>query len=215
GLPSVGIMLPMLICGDVFAVAWYRRHAQWDKLIRLLPWVVAGMAVGAGALWMAGKSTSQKDILGIIIGIMTLAMLALYLVQDKLDERLAPKSKAGAASTGIAAGFATMVSNAAGPVMSIYMAAHKLSKKEFIGTLAWYFFILNLSKLPVYGVLSAINPRNPIVTLDSLLFNLIMAPLIIAGAFLGKWLLPRIPQKAFDTVVLVLAALSAVKLVVG
>ncbi|MDO8684446.1 MAG: sulfite exporter TauE/SafE family protein, partial [Armatimonadota bacterium] len=77
GLPSVGIMLPMLICGDIFAVAWYRRHAQWDKLIGLLPWVVGGMAVGAGALWMVGKSTSRKDILGIIIGIMTLAMLAL------------------------------------------------------------------------------------------------------------------------------------------
>ena len=215
GRPSVGIMLPMLIFGDCFAVAWYRRHAHWDKLIGLFPWVVAGMAVGAGALWLTGRIGGGKDVLSTLIGVLVLVMLALYLVQDRLGERLTPKSRAGIASTGTAAGFATTVSNAAGPIMSIYMTAQRVSKHEFIGTLAWYYFIVNVSKLPIYFALTAMNPGKPIITAHSLLFNLMTFPAILVGVFIGKWLLPRIPQKAFDAVVLALAAASAAKLIVG
>ena len=213
--PSVGIMLPMLIFADLFAVTWYRRHAQWDKLVGLIPWVVAGMASGAVALWAVGEAKSQLDILGKAIGVIVLVMLFLTIVQDRLDERLTPHSPAGVAFTGAAAGFTTMVSNAAGPVMTIYMTAHKLPKKQFVGTLAWYFFIFNLSKLPIYAVLTALNPAKPMMTAHSLLFNLMVCPVILLGVFAGKWLLPRIPQKLFDTTVLALAGIAAVKLVVG
>ena len=213
GRLSVGIMLPMLIFADCFAVAWYRRHAQWDKLVGLLPWVIAGMAVGAVALWATGKASGHKDVLGVCIGVLVLIMLALYLLQDRLDKRMTPRSKLGVASTGVAAGFTTMVSNAAGSIMSIYMAAHKLPKKQFIGTLAWYFFILNLSKLPVYIVLSAVNPRRPVITMFCLRLDILMLPVIVAGVFVGKWLLPRISQKQFESVVLFLAGAAATKLI--
>ena len=212
---SVGIMLPMLIFGDCFAVAWYRRHCQWHTLIGLLPWVVVGMAFGGAALWLTGKAGGSKDILGILIGVLVLVMLGLYLLQGRLGERLTPKSKAGVASTGVSAGFATTVSNAAGPVMSIYLQAHKLPKEQFMGTIAWYFFIINVSKLPIYFVLTAMNPQKPIVTHESLIFNLITFPAVLVGVFIGKWMLHRIPQKLFDTAILVLAAASAVKLIVS
>ncbi|MHB1001057.1 MAG: sulfite exporter TauE/SafE family protein [Armatimonadota bacterium] len=213
GRPSIGIMLPMLIFADCFAVAWYRRHAQWDKLIGLLPWVVIGLAAGGFALWATGKAGTGKDYLNIVIGSLVLIMLALYFLQGKLGDQLTPTSKIGMASTGISAGFATMVSNAAGPVMQIYMAAHKMPKEQFMGTIAWYFFIINLSKLPVYAALSINNPQKPIITWESLKFNLMITPIILVGVFIGKWLLPRIPQKAFDLVVLILAGASAVLLI--
>jgi uncharacterized protein len=215
GFPSVGIMLPMLIFGDFFAVAWYRRHAQWDKIVGLLPWVIGGMAVGTAALWMVGESKSTKDVLGVVIGILVLAMLVLYFVQDRLDERFTPKSPIGVAGIGAAAGFTTMVSNAAGPVMSIYMAAHRLPKKQFMGTLAWYFLLLNLSKVPVYLLLTHTHPDKPIMTPHSLLFNLAICPVIVVGVFIGKWLLPRISQEVFERAVIILAALAAVKLIIG
>ena len=215
GMPSVGVMLPMLIMADCFAVGWYKRHAQWDKLVGLLPWVVVGLSAGTYALWRVGESKSHKDVMGVIIGVMVLIMLAVHLLQDRLDERLTPRSKTGVAGTGIAAGFTTMVSNAAGPVMQIYMAAHRLPKKEFIGTLAWYFFIINISKVPVYALLSRVNPDKPIMTAHSLLFDLLISPVIVLGAFIGKWMLPRISQKSFDSIVLILAAVSAVKLIIG
>jgi len=215
GRQSIGIMLPLLIMGDVFAVTWYRRHAQWDKLVGLLPWVVVGLVIGAGALQVTGKATGTRDILGQIIGWLVLIMLGVYFLQGRLGEKLTPTSAVGTAATGVLAGFSTMVSNAAGPVMTIYLAAHKLPKNEFMGTIAWYFFIINLSKLPVYIALTAINPRRPIVTVQSLTLNAILFPAILVGVLIGRWLLVRIPQKAFEGALIVLAAIAALKLVIG
>lgn len=212
GFQSVGIMLGMLIFGDCFAVLWYRRHAQWDKIWGLVPWVVTGIVIGVFAMWKVGESKSTKDILGLIIGIMVLFMLAVSLIQDRLHERFTPRSKAGIAGTGLMAGFTTMVSNAAGPIMSIYMTAQKLPKKQFMGTLAWYFFMLNLFKVPFCFYLTYAHPDKPVMTPASLLVNLRMCPVVLVGVFAGKWLFPRVSQQAFDRAVLGLAALAAIKL---
>ena len=214
GRLSIGVMLPMLIMGDMFAVAWYRRHAQWDKLVGLLPWVVVGMVFGTAALAMIGRSKAA-DPTNMMIGALVLVMLAVHLLRNRLGEQFQPTSPIGVAGTGVAAGFSTTVSNAAGPVMQMYMAAHKLSKEAFMGTIAWYFFIINLSKFPVYVILTKIEPQKPIVTTDSLTFNLAVAPAIIAGVFIGKWLLPRIKQKSFESIVIVLAAAGALNLMFG
>lgn len=215
GRPSIGIMLPLLIMGDVFAVNWYRRHAQWDKLVGLLPWVVVGLVIGAGALQITAKTNSTRDILGQVIGWLVLLMLAVYFLQGRLGEKLTPTSSVGVAATGVLAGFSTMVSNAAGPVMTIYLAAHRLPKNQFIGTIAWYFFIINLSKLPVYIALTVANPRSPIVTVQSLTLNAMLFPAVLAGVYTGKWLLPRIPQKTFEGVLIILAAVAALRLILS
>lgn len=215
GRLSAGVMLPMLIMGDVFAVAWYRRHAQWDKLLGLLPWVAAGMALGTVALKITGDSKGSKDVTDIVIGTMVLVMVLLHLLRRRLGEQFAPTSPIGVATTGAGAGFATTVSNAAGPVMQMYLAAHKMPKEQFMGTIAWYFFIINVSKFPIYVVLSAMIPAKPLVTVSSLAFNAAMFPVVVAGVYMGRWLLPRIPQKTFDAVVIVLAALGALRLITG
>ena len=218
GRLSAGIMLPMLIAGDVFAVTWYRRHAQWDKLIRLLPWVIAGLALGAVALVFTARHgpasiKALSDPTGLVIGILVVGMVVVHLLRNRLGERFGPTSPAGVASTGMAAGFSTMVSNAAGPVMQMYLAAHKLPKRAFMGTIAWYFFTINLSKFPIYVILSWWIPRDPIVTFESLTLNLAVLPAIVAGVFIGKWLLPRIPEKSFESIVVLLAAAGALNLI--
>lgn len=209
---GAGVMLPMLIVGDMFAVGWYKQHAQWNKLVGLLPWVYTGVALGTAALVMTGKSKSLKDPTDVVVGILVIVMVAAHLLRSKLGEKLQPTSPAGVAGTGIAAGFSTTVSNAAGPVMQMYMAAHKLSKEAFMGTIAWYFFIVNLSKFPIYWVLTMMMPQKPIVTADSLMFNLKIAPAIVVGVFIGKWLLPKISQKSFELTVIVLATIGGLKL---
>jgi uncharacterized protein len=215
GRQSIGIMLPMLILGDVFAVLWYRRHAHWEAILGLLPWVLAGIALGAAALALLGRVSDGRDLLSPIIGWLVLTMLALHLLRHRLGERFAPQSPIGVAATGAAAGFATTVSNAAGPVMSIYLVAHRLTKEQFIGTLAWYFFALNLCKVPIYAVLTALNPAQPILTGASLALNAALSPAVVAGVVAGKWLLPRIPQQLFETLVLFLAGVAALRLVFG
>jgi len=213
GRASVGAMLPMLIVGDIFAVWWYRHHAQWNRLIALLPWVVVGMALGALLLWQLGEAEVSRDLLEPIIGFLVLVMLAVHLLRQQWGDRLAAHSRAAVATTGTAAGFATTVSNAAGPIMGIYLTSLGLPKEQFMGTSAWYYFAVNLSKLPIFVMLTLINPAKPIITAQSLLFNAAVIPVIVAGVYLGRWLLPRIPQKAFDAVVLGLAAAAALKLI--
>lgn len=205
----------MLIVGDIFAVRWYRQHTQWKRLVELIPWVLVGMALGAYVLWRLGEMPTSRDLLEPIIGTLVLVMLAIHLLRQRWGERLSPHSPVGIASTGTAAGFATTVSNAAGPIMGIYLTSLRLPKEQFMGTSAWYYFAVNLSKLPVFIVLSLINPEKPIITVRSLLFNVTAIPVIVAGVYVGRWLLPRIPQKLFDEVVLILAAIAAVKLIIG
>lgn len=215
GWNSVGITLPMLIMGDVFAVLWYRQHARWDTLGRLIPWVLTGIALGAVMLFVMGQNAASKAGLNPIIGLLVLIMLAMNLARRKWGEQLTPHSPAGVAITGSAAGFTTTISNAAGPIMAIYFNAIGLPKQEFMGSTAWYFFIFNLTKLPIYLLLSALNPQSPLVTPESMALNLAMLPVIIAGAFLGRWALPRISQRLFDFLALSLAGLAALRLILA
>ena len=209
---SVGATLPMLVFADCFAVAFYRTHAQWDRLKQLVPWVVMGLLAGTGFLKYVGSHHSSKDMMGPIIGILVLVMLGVSLLRGKLGDRLVPHSKEGSAVTGVVAGFSTMVSNAAGPIMGIYMTSTGMPKEQLMGTSAWYFFIFNLSKVPLLLYLTWDNPANPIITGPTLLFNVTMFPIIIGSALLGKWALTRIPQKPFSNMVLVLAGVAAIRL---
>lgn len=192
---SAGWLLPILCIADIFAVFYYRRHAAAGKLFSLTPWVLAGMAAGAAALSL------QERTLRPIIGAIVLLMLIAYLWRKHYPNtfQLAGHS----APYGLAAGFSTTVANAAGPVMNLYLLSKKLSKEEFIATGAWFFFLINLSKIPIYW-------WHGLFTTRSLTANAILAPAVIAGALSGRWLFNRISPKAFEAAVVVLTALSAV-----
>jgi uncharacterized membrane protein YfcA len=185
---------PILSTGDIFAVVYWRRHADARKLFSLIPWVVAGMAAGAFALGLT------EMVLRRTIGIIVLAMLAL-----NLRQRYYPGVRVAnaAAFYGIAAGFATTIANAAGPVMNMYLLSRRLSKEQFVATGAWFFFVVNLAKVPIYlwyGLFSA----------QSLVFDLLMVPAVICGAFMGLWLIRKIPQSLFDTLIFLLTAISSI-----
>lgn len=209
---SVGLLLPALICGDIIAVAWYRRHAQWKHLLRLLPPAALGIVAGfLLALWL--KQINQDQQLGRIIGAIVLAMLILKRWWDWRGQRAGgeppvPDHISIALVIGALAGVTTMLANAAGPLLIIYLLAMRLDKHAFIGTAAWYFLLLNVFKVPFMSYLGWI-------TLDSLKVNLIMLPMIVAGAAAGIYIFRKIPQRVFAITVEVLAALAAIKLVIG
>ncbi len=199
---SVGALLPVLLVGDVFAVAWYRRYARWDRLLRLLPYVAVGMVPGAIVLY---RTTGGQ--LRPILGVLVLILLVLEVCRRRLGwERLSGQWWF-VAVIGVLAGFGTTVGNSAGPVMSIYLISQGVLKEEFIGTAAWFFLIVNLAKLPIYAALGGI------VTPATLQFDLFLAPLAALGALLGVCVLRRIPQQLFDVLALALAGLAAVQLI--
>jgi uncharacterized protein len=209
---SIGTTVVLLIMGDVFAVYWYRQHAKLEHIWKLVPWVVVGMLLGGLALWALGDGHG-KNIMNPVIGGMVLLMIALNLLRKRLGDRITPHSPTGVKLTGAAAGFSTTVANAGGPVMAIYLQGTGLLKHQMIGTNGWYFFIFNVAKVPLYIILTQLAPADPVWNAHTLLFTGIAFPLVVAGAFLGKWLLPRIDQKVFDELVTVLAAIAAVRLI--
>lgn len=185
---------PILSTGDVFAVIYWRRHADARKLLSLIPWVVVGMAGGAAALSLS------ELVLRRIIGGIVITMLALNL---KRRWSSSVQVQGNAFLYGIAAGFATTVANSAGPVMSMYLLSCRLSKEQFVATGAWFFFIVNLAKLPIYLWYHLLTPA-------SVTFDIMMAPAVVCGAFGGLWMMRKIPQHVFETLIIVLTAISLI-----
>ena len=214
GRASAGAVLPMLVFADIFAVAWYKRHARWDKLRVLIPWVMVGVAIGGLLLdWMT-KFKMKTDPLGPIIGWVTLALLGLHLVKLRFPDKFSLKSHAATAVVGASAGVATTVANAAGPITGIYLTSIELPKEVMMGTGAWFYCLINLVKVPLFAFLTKHDPLHPLFTTLTLKFDFAIIPFILCGAFFGKWLLQKVPQKAFDLAILVLSALAAINLLI-
>lgn len=198
---SVGAMLPILLVGDLLALAYYRRHAHWGRLWELFPYVLVGMVPGYLVLWL-----TPGDHLRVLLGAIILCLLGVQLARQWFASHPLPDRRWLVGSTGLLSGFGTTVGNAAGPVMSIYLVSQRLEKREFLGTAGWFFFLVNSSKIPLYFALGMITPAT--LRLDAML-----VPVVVLGALLGVLLARRIPQKLFNFLVLLLAALAALRLV--
>lgn len=207
---STGALLPVLILGDLFAIRFYSRHVEWRVLARLAPWVVAGVGIGAVALWFADDAAMR-----VVIGAILLAMLALQVWSRfrPRKARLEPKPPTGlarrsaAAGAGVAAGAATMMANAAGPVMVLYLMLSGFPKLRFLGTMAWFFFAVNLFKVPVSVGLG-------LITWHTLLMAALLVPAVAVGALAGRALVHRVNQRQFEVATLVLSGLGAALLIV-
>jgi uncharacterized membrane protein YfcA len=202
GKASTGIILPMLCVGDIFAVAWYRRHANVEYLLKLLPSTLLGIGAGVAV----GGSLSDGSF-RIMLGCIIVVLLGLMIWQDKLkSEQLYPRTWWFAALAGLLAGFTTMVGNAAGAIMSIYLLSMRLPKNEFIGTTAWFFLVVNLLKVPLQVFIwKNISP-------GTLTFDALMIPAIAAGAVIGISVAGKIPEKAYRVFVMVMTGVAALML---
>jgi len=199
---STGLLLGLLILADLFAVTYHRRNARWRLVLRLLPAALAGIVAGYFGLRVINDQQLKP-----IIGGIVLVMLGLNYWRTRAggEEAPIPAQWWFAVALGFMAGVTTMMANAAGPVMIIYLLAMRLPKVEFVGTSAWFFFVVNWLKVPFSANLD-------LMTAESVKLNLTMLPFIAAGALLGILVLKRIPQKAFTMIVQILAAVAAVRL---
>ena len=198
---ATGMVLPLLIFGDVIAVASYRRHTQWKFLWKLFPWTGAGVLIGYYALGRINDHQAKVLIASII-----LALLGVHFLRKRgVVKEEQPHGWAFAPIIGVLAGFTTLVANAAGPLMAIYMLAMQLPKMEFVGTGAVFFLLLNLFKVPFMVNLG-------LITAPSFSVNLWLAPVVMIGAWLGRKILVKIDQRVFENLVLILSALAAAKL---
>lgn len=198
--PSTGILLPLLIVGDVLAVIYYNKHAQWNILLKFLPWMIFGVVVGV----VVGKEIDDllfKKLMSIIIIVSVIIM-----IWWERGDRKVPQKLWFAGITGSLAGFATMIGNLAGAFANIYFLAMKMPKNEFIGTAAWLFLIVNLFKVPFH-----IFSWETINT-SSLVNDLYLAPVVVIGFIAGVKLVAKIKEKTYRNFILFVTALTAILL---
>lgn len=202
---STGIQLGMLCLADVIAVSYYRRHADWKIMLRLLPWALTGLILGSIMLRLL---PDNDTIMRRTIGGIVLALMVLSFVRKRLSPEKIPSGVTWSAFYGILMGSTTQLANAAGPISSLYLLAMKLPKEKYLGCCAWFFLMLNWIKLPIF----ALEGR---VTVNSIMLDLSMIPFLLLGGFLGIVLLRKLPQKIFENIIQILVVIAAIRLLMG
>jgi len=194
---STGILMPLLICGDIFAVVYYKRHVKWIYLIKLLPWMVTGVLTGV----FFGKDLPEDIFQSGMAGIILLSVVMMYYWEQKTNKQV-PTHWSFAALMGMMAGFTTMVGNLAGAFSNIYFLAIRLPKNEFIGTAAWLFFFINLFKVPFHiwswGTINWISFQ----------VSLSLIPAVILGFSLGVFLVKKIKNDKYRLLILLMTGLG-------
>ncbi|CAN5708906.1 sulfite exporter TauE/SafE family protein [soil metagenome] len=200
---STGVVLPLLIAADFMGYFLLRRSGHWRQIIPLVPPAIVGVIVG---WWLLGKL--DNHLAKLTVGWLILSLLALKLLLDWKRDQLQAMHRHHAFTwaLGIAAGIATMLANAAGPVMTVYLLAKRFDKDEYLGVFTRFFLFINLFKVPFSAQIGLING-------PSLLTNLILIPVVCLGVLMGWRIVKVMSQSVFEWVVFVFALLAALKLV--
>ena len=200
---STGLVVPLLILADIFAVVYYNRHCQWSYILRFLPWIIVGILIGVFIGMDLDEQTFKIGMAIIILG--SVVMMYLW---DRKKTKNVPSHWSFAGFIGVLAGITTMIGNLAGAFSNIFFLAMRLPKNEFIGTAAWLFLIINLFKLPFHiWAWGTITP-------ETLLINLKLAPAIFLGLFVGVRLVKIIKEDFYRKMILVLTALGAIMILI-
>jgi uncharacterized membrane protein YfcA len=198
GKTSAGLMLPMLIMADLFAVKYYHRHANWGYLLKLFPSAAVGVLVGT---WLGNIIDDQmfRTVMSVIIFL----SLGIMLWMEKANKEAIPDYLWFALLMGLLGGITTMIGNLAGSVMALYLLSMRLPKNEYIGTAAWFFLAINLFKVPfhIFGWQS--------IDMNSFLLNLLCLPFIAVGAWSGIWIVKRIPERYYRWLVIGMTGAAA------
>lgn len=202
GKDSTGILLPMLLVGDIFAIWYYRKSVEWKNVIRPLPWALVGLVIGV----IVGIYINDHVFVLLIGMLVILCLSVLVYMEIKGKNFTVPNDAWFYITIGILSGFASMIGNAAGPIFSIYLLALGFKKNNFMGTNAWFFFIINLTKMPLQIFLW----HN--IGIRSLSITITMIPVITIGAVIGYLVLKKIKDQYFRYLVIAMTTIAAIRL---
>lgn len=202
GRDSTGIILPMLIIGDIFAIWYYRGSVLWRNVLTPLPWGILGILLGA----IVGNYLNDNTFV-MLIGTIVLFCLALIIYTEiKGNNFVVPSTPWFYITVGILSGFASMIGNAAGPIFSIYLLALGFKKNNYMGCNAWFFFIINITKLP-FQIFMWNN-----IGIKTLTIAGFMLPFITLGAIIGYFVLKKINEKHFRYLIIIMTGIAAIRL---
>ncbi len=202
---STGAVLPLLIVADIFAVCTFGRFTVWRHPVKMLPPAILGIVTG----WLIMPRISTA-VFGPMIGWVVIGLVALTIAK-KLSGKLsaaAVEHPSIAWPLGWTAGVTTMLANAAGAVMTVYLLACRLPKYEFVGTAAWFFLIVNVIKIPFSASMGLINA-------SSLRLNLLLVPGIVAGVIVGRFFLGKLDQQVFEWLMIAFSLAGGLRLILA
>jgi uncharacterized membrane protein YfcA len=199
GKASTGIVLPLLCVADIGAVLYYNRHAQWKHFWKIIPWMAAGIVIGV----FVGKDLNES-IFRKMMAVIIMVTVVIMIVMEFCKTTAVPTNPLFVASTGLVAGFTTMLGNLAGAFANIYFLAMRMPKNDFIGTAAWVFLVINLFKLP-FQIFFWKN-----ITITSLQTDLVLLPALAIGFFTGLKIVSQIKDSHYRKIVIALTLAGAV-----
>lgn len=198
---STGIVMPLLLVGDLFAIIYYRKHVQKKHLFKLIPWMLLGVLIGV----FVGKDIPEDLFKKGMAGIIFISVVIMFW-WDYRKSTTVPTHPVFGISMGLSAGFATMIGNLAGAFTNLYFLAMRLPKNSFIGTAAWLYFFVNWFKVP-FHVFSWET-----INIESLKISLFLIPAEILGLLIGVKIVKLIRDKHYRIFILVLTAIGALVL---
>ncbi len=196
---STGVILPVLCFADLIAVVYYRQSAQWKYVFKLLPAAFVGLILAIVVdKFVSHNAFKHLMAFCIFIGLLTMVWSEFR----KTSSNDVFQKWWYSAAFGILGGFTTMIGNAAGGIMAVYLLSMRLNKLAFVGTNAWFFLTINYSKIP-FQIFAWDN-----ITLQTLTIDAISIPFIFVGAIFGIWFVKRLPDKAYRIFVMISTAIS-------
>ncbi|WP_370681973.1 sulfite exporter TauE/SafE family protein [Comamonas sp. GB3 AK4-5] len=200
GKQSTGIILPLMVFADLLAVLYYRRDCDWRVILKFFPLTAAGVGIGYLIL-----DAIPNKVFDLVLGVTIIVMLLTGMVVERVKlGQIAQWSYT--IVVGLLVGVATMLANAAGPLLGIYFLQLGMDKKGFIGTRSWYFLLLNAFKLPFSASIG-------LITADSLILNVMCIPLALLGGYIGYRLIGILNENIFKRCIQGAALIAAAQLI--
>ncbi|MFN5422975.1 MAG: sulfite exporter TauE/SafE family protein [bacterium] len=196
---STGVVLPLLCLADIAAVKYYNRHANWSHFWKLIPWMAVGVLIGV----FVGKDLNEIIFRKFMAIIVLLTIIIVLIMEFRKSEEV-PSNKLFSVTTGLSAGFTTMIGNLAGAFSNLYFLAMRVGKNSFIGTAAWIFLVINLFKLP-FQIFYWKN-----ITADTLKIDALLIPTLLLGFGLGVMIVSRIKDHHYRRLIIVLTIIGSV-----
>jgi uncharacterized protein len=200
----LGLILPIMLLADVFAIALYWRKWNGRLVWLLIPGAVIGVTIGT--YFIANVSTNA---LKIGLAVISLLFVVYKLLEKRIQASLNYQERQWHGwLAGTTAGFASSLAHSGSPPISIYLMLLEVTPTVFLGTSVLFFAILNWIKVPYYLYIHLFNFQ--LIRQTAWVF--LIVPF---GAWFGRWLVTKISKTVFDNVILILLLITALLLLFG
>lgn len=202
GKSSSGLVLLLFMLADLVAIRYYFQSVRWDILWKILPATIVGIFLGT----ILGNYIDDELYKGLIAIVLLLCLAAMLFQSYSGQFKPSLENNSAMGITGILTGFSTMIANVSSPILAIYLLSIHLRKLEFIGTIVWFFFIVNIIKLPFHiWIWQTIELPTFYAALHGIL------PIAL-GFFLGAFLIKRLLEQHFRILIIMVTLIAALRL---